>query len=82
MKYQLGEGVELHPDYYGYNCSMCGRDLSKKQLNRRLALSENLTIIKSSEVNVSYQNGLEWSRPIGSECAKKFPSESIFEVYI
>jgi len=77
-KYQIGERVSIHENSVnGYQCFVCGKDISENQPRTIVALTINQEIVTVEDLNaLDYFD--DWSFPIGKSCVKKFPQESIF----
>jgi hypothetical protein len=81
-KFQLGDYIGMHKEVESSEqCFLCGKELKETNVELKVALTENLTLISADEVN-SLSYGTDWSPRVGNECAKRFPKESLFEVVL
>lgn len=78
-KFQLGDTVSSHETYeVTSQCYVCGKELKETNVEVRIALTDNQTLVSVEELNnLSY--GSDWSPLIGKSCLKRFPKESIIE---
>lgn len=77
--YKLGDTVSAHENYeVTEQCYVCGKDLKESNVEIRVALTENQTLVSANDLNY-LDYGTDWSPRIGKTCVKKFPKESIIE---
>ena len=80
-KFEIGKPVPMHQDYVGSSdCFVCGKELKDVEVETRVALTENHTLSTLDSI-IGEWYSLDWSPRVGTDCLKKFPQESIFNVY-
>jgi hypothetical protein len=77
-KFEIGQFVKPHQDWdTNEQCFVCGKELKDVEVETRVALTENHTLLTLDEINAQWF-GTDWSPRVGNECVKRFPAEAVF----
>jgi hypothetical protein len=81
-EFALGQYIGRHEEAESADqCFLCSKGLKETNVELRVALTENLTLISADEVHL-LPYGTDWSPRVGNDCAKRFPKESLFETVL